>query len=168
MTKQQLQLFVQGPLQVLKQSRYRESVDVHDLQYKTCAYHDWDKRHESGSWLPFDQSRGYGGHEYHALFRTLLKIPSSWVGRQVRLKVETGAQDIWNFNNPQFLVYLNDKLACGLDVRHTEVDLPPAEEVELVLYSYVSSEKQDVFLDISMYLANEELEAFVYDRGSSL
>ncbi len=163
MTKQQLQLFVQGPLQALKQSRYAQRMNVHDLQYKTCAYHDWDKRHERESWLPFDQSRGYGGHEYHALFRTLLKIPSSWVGRHVRLKVETGAKDIWNFNNPQFLVYLNDKLACGLDVRHTEVDLPPTEEVELVLYSYVSSEKQDVFLDISMYLANEELEAFVYD-----
>lgn len=163
MTKQQLQLFVQGPLQVLKQSRYSKSVDVQDLHYKPCGYHDWDKRHEADGWLPFDQSRGYGGKEYHALFKTVLKVPTSWVGKQVRLKVETGAQDIWNFNNPQFLVYLDDRLSCGLDVRHTEVDLPPKAEVELVLYSYVSSEKQDVFLDISMYLANEELEAFVYD-----
>ena len=138
-------------------------LDVHDLQYKKCAYHDWDKRLDGDGWLAFDQSRGYGGKEHHAIFRTMLKVPSPWVGKKVRLKVETGAKDIWNFNNPQFLVYLDGKLTCGLDVRHTEVDLPCKEEVELVLYSYVSSEKQDVFLDISLYLVNEELEAFVYD-----
>ena len=141
MTKQQLQLFVQGPLQVLNQSRYAQMLDVQDLQYKTCAYHDWGVRLEADGWLPFDQSRGFGGREYHAIFKTLLQVPSAWSGGKVRLKVETGAQDIWNFNNPQFLVYLNDKLSCGFDIRHTEVDLPDMEEVELVLYCYVSSEK---------------------------
>lgn len=165
MTKQQLQLFVQGPLQVLNQSRYAQMLDVQDLQYKTCAYHDWGVRLEADGWLPFDRSRGFGGREYHALFKTALKVPPSWMGGKVRLKVETGSSDIWNFNNPQFLVYLNYKLSCGFDVRHTEVDLPDMEDVELVLYCYVSSEKQDVFLDVSIYLVNEELEAFVYDLG---
>ncbi len=163
MTTQQLQLFVQGPLQALMQSQYDHKVDVQQMQYKRCPYHGWEARHSSDDWLPFDQSRGFGGREYHAIFKTLLQVPSAWSGRKVRLKVETGAQDIWNFNNPQFLVYLDDKLSCGLDVRHTEVEIPGKQEVELVLYTYVSSAKQDVFLDISMYPVNEALEAFVCD-----
>lgn len=165
MTKQQLRLFVEGPLNVLKQGRYAHEVPVDGFVYKECGYHQWKCIDDTDGWQPIDLHYGFGGHEYHAIFKTTLHIPQKWKSEEVRLRVETGADDIWNFNNPQFLVFLDGQIACGLDVRHTEVDLPQRETIELALYAYVNTKKPDVFLQTSLYRVNEELEAFLYDLG---
>lgn len=163
MNKEALQRYVKGPLEFLKQACFAESQLIEDIWVKECGYNQWNRRNEKTGWKPFDQSRGFGGHEYHCLLRTEVDIPKLWNDRSVRLRVHTGADDIWNNDNPQFLLFLNDELSSGLDVQHREAELPDTPTVSIVLYSYVNTNKPNVFLTISLYAVNTELESLVYD-----
>ncbi|MFA6688768.1 MAG: alpha-mannosidase [Sphaerochaetaceae bacterium] len=163
MTKQALQRYVHGPLDRLRQARFATNLPVRDILYKESGYHQWERRSDSEGWKPFDPGIGFGGHEYHCLFKTRILIPESWSDAPVRLRVRTGADDIWNNDNPQFLVFLDGNLVCGLDVRHVEVDLPAKRETMVVLYAYVNARKPDVFLDMDIYRVSPQLEALVYD-----
>ena len=163
MTKQALQRYVQGPLVMLRKACYALSIPVENVTYKECGYHQWTRIKEKDGFSPYDPNHGFGGREYHAIFRTDLVIPPTWEDHQVRLRVTTGADDIWNNDNPQFFLYLNGVLTCGLDVRHIEADLPKENEIQLSLYTYVNAHKSDVFLDLTLYAVNEELEALAYD-----
>ncbi len=163
MNQQALRQFVQGPLEALRQKRYAHAQNVEAVVYKQCGYHAWNRIKEQDGFLPYDSRHGFGGPEYHAIFRATLKRDAAWKGMRVRLDVQTGAQDIWNFNNPQFLVYLDGQLKAGLDIRHTQVDIPDKQQVQLDLYTYVSSLREDAFLQLKLYPVNEGLEALVYD-----
>lgn len=163
MNKEALQRYVKGPLTFLKRACFAESMSVENIWVKECGYHQWNRRYEETGWKPFDQNQGFGGHEYHCLLRTEVAIPKEWNDKLVRLRVQTGADDIWNNDNPQFLLFLNDKLSSGLDVQHIEAELPDTSTVSIVLYSYVNTHKPNVFLDMSLYAVNTELEALVYD-----
>lgn len=132
MNKEALQRYVKGPLEFLKQACFAESQLIEDIWVKECGYHQWNRRNEKTGWKPFDQSRGFGGHEYHCLLRTEVDIPKLWNDRSVRLRVHTGADDIWNNDNPQFLLFLNDELSSGLDVQHREAELPDTDRKSVV------------------------------------
>jgi alpha-mannosidase len=163
MNKEALRQYVEGPLKQLKEAHYPDTLSIKEIWVQECAYHQWEKRHEQSGWKPFHQNQGFGGHEYHCLLRCEVIIPEQWKGKTVRLRVQTGANDIWNNNNPQFLLFLNDELSCGLDVRHTEADLPDTEQVSIVLYAYTNTRKPDVFLSLDLYAPNLEREALFYD-----
>ncbi len=161
MNPEQLQTFVEGPLRLLRQCRYTSLVPVREVFHKRCGYRQWNRIADGDGWIPYSPDSGFGGPDYRVIFRMTIHLPREWVGKRVRLKVESGAQDIWNFNNPQFLVFFDGEVACGLDVHHTEVDLPDRERIDVALYAYVSSKKPDTFLDIGYYLVNEELETLI-------
>jgi alpha-mannosidase len=163
MNKEALRHYVEGPLKQLKEIDGSDTLPIQEIWIKECDYHQWERRHEQSGWKPFHQSQGFGGHEYHCLLRCEVIVPEQWKGKTVRLRVQTGANDIWNNNNPQFLLFLNDELSCGLDVRHTEADLPDAEQVSIVLYAYTNTQKPDVFLSLEVYAVNLEREALLYD-----
>lgn len=88
-------------------------------------------------------------------------------GRHLVCLVSTGATDIWNNNNPQFLAYLNGALVCGLDVNHTEFDLSPAaaesQTWQLGLYAYCNTPAQDVFLKVETAVRDDEITGLYYD-----
>jgi alpha-mannosidase len=157
----QLQTFVEGPLRLLRQCRYASLIPVREVRFTRCEYGEWNRIADEEGWIPYNPDTGFGGPDYRAIFRMTIEPPRQWIGKRVRLKVESGDQDIWNYNNPQFLVFFDTEVACGLDVHHTEVDLPDKERIDVALYGYVSSEKPDTFLDIGYYLVNEELEALL-------
>ena len=97
------------------------------LRKKSCPYHSWDTVQEDPAtatgWTPFAPGDAIGGVEAHYCFRGGITAPTGSAGRHLVCLVSTGATDIWNNNNPQFLAYLNGALVCGLDVNHTEFDL---------------------------------------------
>lgn len=77
------------------------------------------------------------GWEAHHCFKGTVTLPEASAGKRVVCLVSTGASDIWNNNNPQFLAYVDGRLVCGLDVNHNEFDLAacavPGESHELAL-----------------------------------
>ena len=80
------------------------------LRKKSCPYHSWDTVQEDPAtapgWTPFAPGDAIGGVEAHYCFRGGITAPAGCAGRHLVCLVSTGATDIWNNNNPQFLAYL--------------------------------------------------------------
>lgn len=136
------------------------------LHKKSCPYHSWDTVQEDPAttpgWTPFAPGDAIGGVEAHYCFRGGITAPAGSAGRHLVCLVSTGATDIWNNNNPQFLAYLNGALVCGLDVNHTEFDLSPAaaegQTWQLGLYTYCNTPAQDVFLKVETAVRDDEID----------
>ena len=141
------------------------------LRKKSCPYHSWDTVQEDPTtapgWTPFAPGDAIGGVEAHYCFRGGITAPAGGAGRHLVCLVSTGATDIWNNNNPQFLAYLNGALVCGLDVNHTEFDLPSAaaegQTWQLGLYTYCNTPAQDVFLKVETAVRDDEITGLYYD-----
>ena len=141
------------------------------LRKKSCPYHSWDTVQEDPAtapgWTPFAPGDAIGGVEAHYCFRGGITAPAGSAGRHLVCLVSTGATDIWNNNNPQFLAYLNGTLVCGLDVNHTEFDLSPAaaesQTWQLGLYAYCNTPAQDVFLKVETAVRDDEITGLYYD-----
>jgi len=122
---------------------------------------------ESVVWEDYASHEGYGGIDTHYIFKTIVHIESQYVGKPLTAHISTGATDIWNNNNPQFIAYVNGDIIRGLDINHTEFELTENaklnEEYEITLYSYCSTEKNDIFLNAYLGVKNKEVEAYYYD-----
>ena len=73
----------------------------------------------------------------------LWKITEQMKGRMIGFSLDTGADDIWNTDNPQTAVYVNGVLTCAMDLNHHEVILVIVQSQEKIydirLYAYVNS-----------------------------
>ncbi|MFC9712301.1 alpha-mannosidase [Paenibacillus sp. NPDC056933] len=157
----------------LERARLTSKMDVHELYHKECGYHTWELVHEDpSSWDIFRKGDGWGGKDVHSCFKTRIRIPDRMIGKKVVCGIVTGADDIWNYDNPQFLAFLNGELVCGLDVNHTEIDLTAAanagEEFELALYAYCSTSAADVFLNVYIAEHHQPVTDLYYDLKAAL
>ena len=153
MTTEQLRHRMSPILKALKERSLRGRTPVEGLRRTECAYHGWDTVHaDAASWEPFAPGDAFGGLEAHHCFKGTVTLPEASAGKRVVCLVSTGASDIWNNNNPQFLAYVDGRLVCGLDVNHNEFDLAacavPGESHELALYVYCNTPARDVFLRV--------------------
>ena len=138
------------------------------LRRTECAYHGWDTVHaDAASWEPFAPGDAFGGLEAHHCFKGTVTLPEASAGKRVVCLVSTGASDIWNNNNPQFLAYVDGRLVCGLDVNHNEFDLAacavPGESHELALYVYCNTPARDVFLRVETAERDDDVTGLYYD-----
>lgn len=157
----------------LEKARLTSRTDIPELYQKESGYHSWDLVHEDPSdWTIFRKGDGWGGQDVHSCFKTRIVIPEHLAGKKVVCTVATGATDIWNYDNPQFLAFVNGELVCGLDVNHTEIDLTSdavsGEAFELALYAYCSTSAADVFLNVYIAERHETVSDLYYDLKAAL
>lgn len=158
-------------LDALRTLALRNRTPVQGLRKKACPYHSWDTVRENPDtacgWSDFSTGEAIGGQEAHFCFRATISAAPDMAGRHLVCLVSTGATDIWNNNNPQFLAYLNGELVCGLDVNHTEFDLTACadgkERWQLGLYTYCNTPAQDVFLKVETAVRDDEITGLYYD-----
>ncbi len=122
---------------------------------------------EDGVWNDFGRNETWGGHETHAAFKTIITIPQEYAGKKVAVTLNTGATDIWNTDNPQFIVYINGKIICGHDMNHNEVILckeaVPGEQYEYALYAYSNGAEGRDFLLLDTVTVETDVEELYYD-----
>ncbi len=122
---------------------------------------------DCSNWPEFDCTDTWGGPDYHAIFAFSVTLTEAMKGRIVGFSLDTGADDIWNTDNPQIMVYINGKLTCAMDLNHHEVILSdsavPGESYEIRLYAYVNSPGKSNFLYIKLFAKEPEAEALYYD-----
>ncbi|OWA35411.1 alpha-mannosidase [Saccharibacillus sp. O16] len=160
-------------LQDLEKARLTSRIDIPELYHQESGYHSWDLVHEdSSAWNIFRKGEGWGGKDIHGCFKARIQIPKSLVGKKVICAIVTGATDVWNYDNPQFLAFINGELICGLDVNHTEIDVTPyaatGEEFELALYAYCSTSAADVFLHVYLAEQHQDVSDLYYDLKAAL
>ncbi|WP_338589955.1 alpha-mannosidase [Paenibacillus sp. Y5S-9] len=157
----------------LERARLTSKTYIPELYHKESGYHSWELVHEDpSSWNVFRKGDGWGGKDVHSCFKTRIQIPDHLEGKKVVCAIVTGADDIWNYDNPQFLAFLNGELICGLDVNHTEIDLTSSavkgEEFELALYAYCSTSAADVFLNVYIAEHHQQVSDLYYDLKAAL
>ncbi|MCR5278186.1 MAG: alpha-mannosidase [Lachnospiraceae bacterium] len=118
-------------------------------------------------WEPFENGSRFGGRDTHACFRTVFAVTEEYEGREIRLLLRTGVTDIWNTDNPQFLIYVNGEIACGMDMNHHDLCLTksavPGEIFDIGIYAYSNSANVTDYLKISFTEKFPEVQKFYYD-----
>ena len=111
-------------LPILKELEKRIVTDrfnIESFKFIECSYHGWDLIHEDSEDWADEYRRGdvWGGVDYHCWFRQKITVSSALAGKHLVCRVRTGKTDIWNYDNPQFLAYLDVPMKCGLYVNHS-------------------------------------------------
>lgn len=117
--------------------------------------------------MPFGSCETWGGRDRHFWFRTRVVIKREWEGKEVRVTLNTGADDIWNTDNPQIMAYKDGILAGTMDMNHQDLILTEkAQErgrFELVFYAYSNSENPTNFFHLTAAVYDREIAGLYYD-----
>lgn len=126
---------------------------------------------DPSDWESFAYGSTWGLEDTHFCFRVKLEIPQELKGREVVFFLSTGADDIWNTDNPQMLIYINGVRRCGMDMNHNSVTIFEKEDwengkdrvVDIGIYAYSNLAKDGNNLTIEIAAKNEELWQLYFD-----
>lgn len=168
MSHESITIHLKPILQELESRFFTPVHVVEQFQVREVPYHGWNHVHDAADdWDTVPAGTAFGGREMHVCFKTSFTVPASANGCHLAGRVLTGASDIWNYDNPQFLVYINDRLTCGQDTNHTDFDIcshaVAGTEYTLALYAYFKSSHPDIFPRVEICTRNDDVIALYYD-----
>lgn len=159
-----------GFLRTIEGQIISEEFPVDIILWKKIGYNQRDVILEDTSkpgWEPFTNGSRFGGKDIHACFRTVFSVKEEHEGREIRFLLRTGMTDIWNTDNPQFLIYVNGEIACGMDMNHYDLCLTksavPGENYDIGIYAYSNSEAASDYLRVVFGEKKDFVEKFYYD-----
>lgn len=159
-------------LEVLKERIFikENEMDKVDIYRKSITYNQRELVEEEiqkTGWTNFCNGSTWGEMDGHELFKFSYCVPEQKIGKELWLQVKTSATDIWNTDNPQFLVYINGKPVCGMDMNHHEVCLTKNgqadESITVCLYGYSNCSSNSDFLYCVIHEKNAIVEQLYYD-----
>ena len=157
-------------LDSLRQWRCRFSEELTEVEIRPGDYHFSEKLDADqlkDGWMSFGACETWGGRDRHFWFRTKVVIRKEWAGKEVRVTLNTGADDIWNTDNPQIMAYKNGILSGTMDMNHQDLILAEeaeeAEVFELVFYAYSNSENSTNFFHLKAAVYDREIADLYYD-----
>jgi len=161
---------IRGYLKTLNSQIYGPSVPAPSILKKDIGYGQRDTILEDTAlpgWEKFENGSRWGGKDVHACFRTDFTVTPEMAGKDIWMQLSTGAVDIWNTDNPQFLIYINKKIVCGMDMNHHEVRITkngvPGEVFEIGIYAYSNSATISDYFKLFFMEKHEDVEALYYD-----
>ncbi len=160
---------IQGTLKLLSSLRHEKTRAVDEVLYRQLSgYGERDNCFDpEACWVPFGRSDTWGGHECHVAFKTDIVIPEEYKDKRVVVSMSTGATDIWNTDNPQFLVYVDGTPRCGHDMNHYETILcekaVPGTVYEYGLYAYSNMAGARDFMTLDISAVDTATEQLYYD-----
>ena len=121
----------------------------------------------SEPWQEFNTKKDrWWGHDKNSWFKTEVKVPASFEGKPFALLFQTQAKG-WDAKNPQFLVFVNGRHACALDVNHRDVritDSANAGDVYRIdLQAYTGTELGEIALNSKIAEISPSVESLYYD-----
>ena len=109
----------------------------------------------------------WGAPDAHYCFQADFTVPEEMKGAELRMRLETGCTNVWDTNNPQFIVYVDGAMRCAYDSKHQEVVLAEqaeaGKEYDLRLYGYSNAEYPRLFLHWTVVARRPEVEKLYYD-----
>ncbi len=160
---------IEGALKLLSGLRYMQPKAIENVLYRRLSgYGERENCFDAeADWVDFGRSDTWGGHEFHAAFKANVVIPSEYEDRRVVVRMSTGATDIWNTDNPQFLVYVDGQPVCGHDMNHYETILcekaVPGTEYSYGLYAYSNGPDSRDFMNLDLAAVDTATEKVYYD-----
>lgn len=127
----------------------------------------------STQWKECAEHQNFEGRGNYYAFWNRIPIAEELRREHLELEIETGPDGRWDASNPQGAVYINGKLAQGLDVNHSRIFLkgktekdghkegPESLEVLILLYS--GEEAQEFSFRARLCTVDDRTEGFYYD-----
>lgn len=149
-------------------TRIQDTEGFDGIYYKKIPYNVrnevvWDNE----GFSLFEPDSLWGGSDQHYYFRFTFKVPEKYDGKPLLMFVSTGADDIWNTDNPQLMIYVNRELACAMDMNHDHVILSECahagDEYEIGIYAYSNTEASTNSLGIKLTSKDEDAIRIYYD-----
>lgn len=155
-------------LNVLDKERYTNTFQINELKMKTIGYNQRNVIFEDANgWETFPGGSHWGGKDTHCCFKVNVTIPEEFSGKVAAVRLQTGATDIWDTDNPQFMVYVDGVMVCAMDMNHQEIILTEnamaGQSYEIGFYSYSNSESPSIVMNISVFVLQKEVEQLYYD-----
>lgn len=157
-------------LDSLNELRYTDRHWIDTLLKKEADYkfsEILDKSEISNDMAPYHKGETWGGSDKHYLFHADIELSESFKGKTAVAMLTTGAADIWNTDNPQFIAYINGEMSCTLDMNHNQIILTENssgdDRFELDFYSYSNSPENTNFFDLYIAALDKEVEKLYYD-----
>ena len=142
------------------------------IRYKKVPYgHRSDLFGDCRSWDEFENGGLWGEPDRHYLFRLKLQIPESFCGKEVSFFMSTGADDIWNTDNPQMLIYIDGVRRCGMDMNHNRVCIYEKSDwekgkdrvVDIAIYAYSNLSENGNYLNMEIDAKDEAAMLLYFD-----
>lgn len=119
-------------------------------------------------WKEFDNEKEHWyGPDKHYWFRRTITIPEDMDGKAVWLCVHTALNDWDDGRNPQFLVFIDNKVVQGLDINHREILLTENAKagttLKVDMQSYTGTVHNEFRLVTELQVINPETMALHYD-----
>ncbi len=124
-------------------------------------------------WDDFEAGSVWGEPDGHELFRVTVIVPEKFSGKEVFFFLSTGAEDIWNTDNPQMLVYINGSRRSGMDMNHNSISIYKAEDwkkrtdrtVDIAIYAYSNLSVNGNYLRMELGACDEAAKAAYFDMS---
>ncbi|MHC5228200.1 alpha-mannosidase [Enterococcus sp. LJL99] len=143
-------------LQVLKQHSFTKIKQIQQFTIQPVDYFQW-RQEATGQSSTLE--KGIGGMDQH--YQIQFSIDPNLVSNKTKnqrfcLMVSTKEEDIWNTNNPQFIVMVNNEIVRGLDLNHHYLLLESAlPEYDIKMNVYTNTAKEEVFIESWLCLRND-------------
>jgi alpha-mannosidase len=161
---------VSSALVMLEEAQVEAREEIPAYDRKPVGYLQWKRFDETEGWERITSHTPWVGFDQHWLAKAAFSLPASWVGKMVHLSVATGATDIWDTSNPQFIACVDHHLVCGLDTNHITfpVDIHDTRFHELELFCYTSAERPTVCVTLSLEQWNPDVSGLYQDLAVCL
>ncbi|SFC31697.1 alpha-mannosidase [Butyrivibrio sp. YAB3001] len=122
-------------------------------------------------WETFEPGTTWGEPDGHELFAFKICIPEKFYGKEVFFFLSTGADDIWNTDNPQMLIYINGNRRSGMDMNHNIVSIYSADDweketsrtIDIRIYAYSNLSENGNYLDMKIAALDEVAQKAYFD-----
>ena len=168
MNQTQTEQYLKSTLAALNALRYEAAGKVTDIRW--CGYdygQDPAPQADAGAWPLFHADETWGGSDLHFCFDAAVSAPEQAVGKKLVLRLNTGATDIWNTDNPQIFVYLNGSLCAAMDMNHHELTLSEAagagETYAVRFYAYSNYSQKTNFFHLTLHTVDPIAQKAYYD-----
>ncbi len=136
-------------------------------------------KEKSETRMPFSDNDLWGEYDEWRWFYAEAVIPPQFEGKTAAICIRTGREDSAATINPQFLMYINGRLKCAMDMNHYECFLTenavPGEHFTIELEAHAGTQKPDNVwknkrvqygrheMEMSMYIHDYESERLYYN-----
>lgn len=153
----------------LRKIRVRHRTPITHFDYKKGL---WFRPEEADAaetpWEPFDSERMHWyGPDEHYWFRCTVTLPEELTGKYTWLRVRTQIQEWDDGKNPQFLLFINGKVAQGIDMNHRWVRLfdeaPAGATLTLDFQAYTGTLHNEFQFLVELFELDAGINKLYYD-----
>ena len=115
------------------------------------------------SWKKAEKFQRFYGVDTHYWIHFTIDALEPIDGKEYRLCVKTGRENMWAASNPQIMIYIDGKNTQAMDVNHTWLAIECNKKTDVYMYLYAGMVDVDFGFEVSVKTYDIATEQLYYD-----